>query len=366
MDEKRKGSDGMKLKHLNKGDKVAIVSLSSGILGEDFVKHEVELGIKRLKEFGVEPVFMPNALKGIAYVKEHPEARAEDLKLAFKDDQISAIICAIGGDDTYRTIPFLLEDEEFKQSVLQHPKIFLGFSDSTINHFMFYKLGLPTFYGQALLPDIAELDKEMLPYSKAAFLNLFHETFQPVQSSPIWYLERHDFSPAAIGTPKESVKENKGYEVLQGKGSIEGIVLGGCLDSMYDLLSGTRYPDELEISLQYQVFPSIEDWKNKILLLETSEEQATPEVYKKMLCALKETGIFKVIQGILHGKPMDEKYYKEYQDILIQAVDNPSLPILFNINIGHSTPRCILPLQSKIKVDLDNKIISFPEPIFEG
>ena len=29
-------------------DNVAIVSLSSGILGESFVKHELDLGIKRL------------------------------------------------------------------------------------------------------------------------------------------------------------------------------------------------------------------------------------------------------------------------------------------------------------------------------
>ena len=29
---------------------IGIVSLSSGIIGEDFVKHEVDLGIQRLKD----------------------------------------------------------------------------------------------------------------------------------------------------------------------------------------------------------------------------------------------------------------------------------------------------------------------------
>lgn len=52
---------------LNKGDKVAIVSLSSGLLGESFVKHELDLGIKRLKEFGLNPVIMDNSLKGLEY-----------------------------------------------------------------------------------------------------------------------------------------------------------------------------------------------------------------------------------------------------------------------------------------------------------
>ena len=32
------------------GDKVAIVSLSSGILGEEGCRHQVDLGIKRLRE----------------------------------------------------------------------------------------------------------------------------------------------------------------------------------------------------------------------------------------------------------------------------------------------------------------------------
>lgn len=52
---------------LNKGDNVAIVSLSSGVLGEDSSKHQVDIGIERLQAFGLNPVFMPNALKGIDY-----------------------------------------------------------------------------------------------------------------------------------------------------------------------------------------------------------------------------------------------------------------------------------------------------------
>ena len=36
---------------------IGIVSLSSGVIGEDFVKHEVELGIQRLKDLGLNPVF---------------------------------------------------------------------------------------------------------------------------------------------------------------------------------------------------------------------------------------------------------------------------------------------------------------------
>ena len=87
---------------------VAIVSLSAGTIGEDFVKHEVEIGVKRLKDFGLNVTFMPHALKGIEYVKNHPEERAADLIQAFNDPDIDMILCAIGGDDTYRLLPYLL------------------------------------------------------------------------------------------------------------------------------------------------------------------------------------------------------------------------------------------------------------------
>ena len=43
---------------LRKGDKVAIVSLSSGMLGEEFCSHNIEIGVKRLIEYGLEQVFM--------------------------------------------------------------------------------------------------------------------------------------------------------------------------------------------------------------------------------------------------------------------------------------------------------------------
>ena len=53
---------------LKPGDRVAIVSLSSGMLGEPENSHILTLGQKRLAEFGLEPVLMPNALKGRAYL----------------------------------------------------------------------------------------------------------------------------------------------------------------------------------------------------------------------------------------------------------------------------------------------------------
>ena len=181
----------LKPQKLNKGDKVAIVSLSRGLLGMPFCKHELDIAIKRLEEFGLIPVIMPNALKDMDYLQNHPEARASDLKQAFMDDSIKGIICAIGGDDTYKTSPYLMEDEEFINAVQNYPKLFTGFSDTTNNHLMLNKLGLSTFYGPCLLVDLAELDKEMLPYTKQYFEKFFmNESNFEIASSPILYFDR--------------------------------------------------------------------------------------------------------------------------------------------------------------------------------
>lgn len=53
----------------------------------------------------------------------------------------------------------LFDNNELEKVVTQ--KIFLGFSDTTINHFMLHKVGIKTFYGQAFLPDVCELSKDM-------------------------------------------------------------------------------------------------------------------------------------------------------------------------------------------------------------
>lgn len=85
---------------------IAVVSLSRGVLGEAFAQHEVEIGLQRLAGYGVNVRFMPNARRGIDYLTAHPEARAADLLQAFRDPGIDMILCAIGGDDTYRLLPY--------------------------------------------------------------------------------------------------------------------------------------------------------------------------------------------------------------------------------------------------------------------
>ena len=84
-----------------------------------------------------------------------------------------------------------------------------------------------------------------------------------------------------------------------------------------------------------------------------------PETYRRALTILKEKGLFSVISGILTGKPMDEVYQEEYRRILVETVDDPQLPILANLNIGHALPRCILPFGVDARVDAEGQRITF-------
>ncbi|MBQ5569041.1 MAG: LD-carboxypeptidase, partial [Treponema sp.] len=77
--------------------KVAIISLSRGILGEPFISHELKIGLDRLKNYGLEVVTTESALKGVEYIKNNPQARAKDLLDSLNDKSIDMILCAIGG-----------------------------------------------------------------------------------------------------------------------------------------------------------------------------------------------------------------------------------------------------------------------------
>ncbi len=349
---------------LKEGDKVAIISLSNGTLGEDFVKHEIGIGIRRLELLGLKPVIMPNSMMGIAYLKEHPEKRAEDLKLAFMDDEIKMIITAIGGDDTYKTIPYLMEDEEFLSIVKNNPKIFTGFSDTTVNHLMFNKIGLSTFYGPAFLVDICELDDKMLSYTEYYFSLFFKnvDSFE-ITSSDIWYLDRNDYSSNSIGVPRTKVVEQHGFELLNGNGIRSGKLFGGCIESIYDLLVGERYGDETKICNKYNLIPTLKELRKKILFLETSEEKTSPNKLEIMLNELKKRKIFSNVQGIIVGKPYDEVYYEEYKEIYKKVFSNLKTPVLYNINFGHSYPRCIIPYDALCIIDFDNKKIKVKSKI---
>lgn len=168
---------------IKKGDTVAIVSLSSGMAGDEKFKHRYELGKKRIKkELGLNVITMPNALKGSEFLYNHPEARAKDFMDAMKNKNIKAIISNIGGDDTIRILPYI--DFEI---IKKNPKVFLGYSDSTVNHFMMLKAGISSYYGPAVMSEFAE-NKQMHEYTLKYLKEVFFQNKENIRiiSSSKW------------------------------------------------------------------------------------------------------------------------------------------------------------------------------------
>ena len=207
----------IKPKKLKKGDKVAIVSLSSGLAGEEMFRHRYELGKKRLEQLGFNVVTMKNALKGIEYLYNHPEKRAEDFMEAILDKDIKGIICNIGGDDTIRLLPYI----DF-EAIANNPKVFMGYSDTTINHFIMQKAGVVSYYGPAVMTDFAE-NNNMHTYTLKYINEVLLENREDIviKSSDKWTSEYLDWAIEENDNISRKMNEEKyGYEILQGKRNI--------------------------------------------------------------------------------------------------------------------------------------------------
>ena len=343
----------VKPEHLHPGDTVAVVSLSSGILGEPWAIHKLDIAKNRLEhDFQLQVRVMPHALRGVTWLDEHPEARAYDLMEAFRDPAIKGIISAIGGDDTIRLLPYIDFD-----IIHRNPKIFTGFSDTTINHFMLYKAGLVSYYGPCIMCNFGEYVR-INDYTQSMLLRTLFEP-QPtlvIPSSPYWHDDedaRVSWAPENQHIQKPYHPEEIGYECIQGSGVVEGELLGGCLDVFPMMLNTPIWPD-------------LNEWRGKLLFLETSEEDMPCDYLTWYLRNLAAQGIFDVICGILVGKPARRSKYEPYKEVYRRVVGresgHPELPILYNMNFGHAEPIGVLPYGLRCRLDADRRTVTLLEP----
>ena len=339
----------IKPKRLKRGDKIAIVSLSWGGLGDASLIHKYYIAKERLENyFGLEVMCMPHALKGSEFVAKNPQLRAQDLMNAFQDPSVSAVFCAIGGDDTIRTLPYINLD-----IIRNNPKIFMGYSDTTVNHFMMYKAGLVSFYAPSIMCEFGEYVK-MFDYTKSAVEDILFGTWDEYEllPSPEWTDEYIPWQESNINIPHSMKKDTHGYEIINGKGIVKGHLLGGCID-VFMMMNGTT------------IWPALNEWSDAILFFETSEDKPSPDFVMWTLRNLAAQGILNVVSGMIVGKPKDETYYEEYKNAIRQVVveEEPlaELPIIYNVNIGHAKPIGILPYGIEAELNCNAKTIRFLE-----
>ncbi|WP_238999233.1 S66 family peptidase [Macrococcoides bohemicum] len=339
-----------KPKRLNKGDTIALVSSSSGLAGEPTMKHRTTLGIKRIEEMGYKVKVMPNALKGLAFNYDHPKARAEELMAAFIDPEVKAIISTLGGDDSVRLLPYL--DFEI---ISQHPKIFMGYSDSTFTHFVCLKAGFSSFYGLSLLTDFAE-NNAFPEYSRNHFNKTLtqNEIIGDIPTSDFVYKHGLSWDKENELIDREKI-DNTGYDIVNGKGQASGPLIGGCLELMISLRGTDVYPDET-------------DFDGAILFLETSEVLMPQWLMEDFMRSLGALGTLDRINGIIFGRPQNGDLYDEYKEVvqkIMKEWGHEDKPVLFNASFGHNEPKCIVPYGRNAVIDADNKTFIITENAVE-
>lgn len=337
-----------KLPKLQQGDKVAIVSPSFAAPG--MFPTAYELGLQRLRDvFGLVPVEYPTTKKLGASTQE----RAKDLIDAFENKEIKAVIATIGGDDQVTYIKDL-PSEPF----VNNPKPYFGYSDNThVMNFLWLN-GIPSYYGGSVMTQLAmqgKMDDYTVQYLKNAFFEtgerelLVSDTFTDIGL---------DWGDESNLLKRRAQEKNEGW-YWDGDTNAQGITWGGCLESIDKMF---RHGINI---------PSLDDFKNIVLITETSEEIPSSDYVLDMYTQLGERGILERVQAVLVGRPkawefnnrQEQQARSEYREkqretiLRIVRMYNKTIPIIQNMDFGHTDPQIPLPYGAPCRVDGANKKI---------
>ena len=342
----------IKPKRLRPGNRVAAVSLSWG--GPGPFPHRYAAGKRQFEEqFGVTVVETEHALRDPEWLAKNPKARAEDLMAAFADPSIDGIISTIGGDDSIRFLPYV--DPEVIRST---PKVFMGYSDTTVTHCVCSRAGLVSFYGPSFMAGFAE-NGGMFPYLVDSVSRSLFQT-DPIGVLPPnetgWTVEHLDWSDPANQSIKRKLNPCTGWVFHQQAGVVEGRLFGGCVEVL-DWVRGTP------------CFPTADELEGAMLFLETSEEAPPPSQLARFMRSLAAMDVLPRLAGILLGRPggqVSPTAFPTYADTLCRTVREEyglhELPIVSNLDFGHTDPMLVLPLGVRLRIDSARRQLSIPEP----
>ena len=339
--------DLIKPKALKAGDTIAVVAPSWG--GPGTFPQRYEAGKRQLAEaFGVNVIEMAHTLKPADWVSQNPQARAEDLIAAFADPNIHGIIAAIGGDDSIRLLPHLDLDV-----IRQNPKVFMGYSDTTSLHFACMAAGLSSFYGPSIMSGFGE-NGGLFPYMEDAVRATIFSTQAPgdIPQAEAWTDEHLDWKDPENQKIKRKLREPLGRQLLQGSGIVEGHLVGGCLE-VIPMIVGTDW------------WPERDAFDGAVMFFETSEDVPPPEYIRYYLRNFGVQGILARLNGILVGRPKGVQdlmiYDRVIQSVVRDEFGLADLPILTQMDFGHTDPMCVLPYGAMVRINCEQKTVTLPE-----
>jgi muramoyltetrapeptide carboxypeptidase LdcA involved in peptidoglycan recycling len=323
------------------GDTVAVVSPSVGAVG--LWPHRVERATAYLESLGLTVKPMPNAARSEGWASAPPGARADDLHAAFADDAVAVVLASIGGNHSNQLLPHLDFD-----LIAAHPKVFQGYSDITVLHWALARhAGLSTFYGPALVPELGEFPAP-LPYTdrwlRAAWLGAEPLAYEP---AGVWTDEFLDWNTQAdLARPRE-LRESEGWVTIR-DGVARGPLLGGCLESLCWHVKGSS---------------SWLDPADAIVFFETSEEKPSPAYVDSYLSDLEQLGVFDAAAALVVGRPYgyaaDER--QELWEVVARRTEAAAIPVLANVEFGHTDPMLVLPIGAVAELDAGEKLFRLAE-----
>lgn len=311
----------IKPKRIKKGDHIRVIApvKSLKFMSDQSVKE----AINQLEKFGFKLSFGKHVDEIDEFNSSSIESRIDDLHTAFADKEVDAILTVIGGYNSNQLLRYI--DYEL---IAQNPKIICGFSDVTaLANAITTKTGMITYLG----PHFSSWAmKHGFEYSLGNFVKCcMEETAFDLLSSKewsddLWYIDQE----------KREFITNDGYFILN-SGHALGRVVGGNLCT-FKLLCGTDF------------MPNMED---SILLLEDDSE-SLPHHFDRELQSLIHRPDFIGVKGILIGRFQKEiKITKELlRKIISTKKELQNIPIIANINFGHTTPIATLPIGGSLEI----------------
>ena len=292
---------------LKKGDTIGVIAPSNYIEKDDL--EYINASIALMEASGFKVKFGKYVFEDTLGYGTSPEKRAADINWAFKDDEVKAIMCVKGGEDSNTTLDYI--DYEM---IKKHPKIICGFSDNTsILNAIHKKTGLVTYHG----PTFKSLTSWETGYAYKQFVKTFVE----------------DTRSLIMGEPEDE------YTTIQA-GQATGELVGGNLSLFTKLVCG-----KYAVNLQ-----------DKILFLEELGFEAAPEMVNSNIYYLKQNGVFDRIAGLWIGN-YEHPSKIGLEKIIINAIgDEYKFPIIKSDNFGHIDKKIIIPIGTKAEINTNEKI----------
>jgi len=327
------------------------VSLSSGLAHG--VPERYAAGKQQIEAtFGLRVVEAPNSQRDAAFLYRNPQARADDLMWALTEGDVRGIISNIGGNDSVRLLPLLDHG-----MIRQYPKVFMGFSDTTIQHVAFLNAGVVSFYGPSVLTGLAE-NCGIHPYTVDAMRRVLFspEVIGEIVAAPEWTEHLLDWGDPKNQEIPRTFQPNPGWVWLQGEdqSAVEGQLIGGCIEVL-EMLKGTEW------------WPGAAAWEGAVLYFETSEEAPEPWQVEEWLRNYGSQGILAGAAGMLLGRPhrytMENKL-KLFEVVLkvLAEVDRTDLPVVADVDFGHTSPIGVLPNGCRARIEPHNHRVALTEP----